>query len=235
MPLVTKQTKLEYVNFNKEQELLIQKYREEGKRPKILIHTCCAPCSTYVIEKLVEDVDITIYFYNPNIHPREEYIRRERVQKEFVDAFNEKENADVQFIAERYIPREFFEKTKELKDAKEGGERCNLCFELRLGDAAVKAKEMNYDMFASSLTLSPKKNSLNINRIGLELEKELGILYLPSDFKKKNGYKRSIEICDEYDIYRQCYCGCVFAAKEQGVDFREIIRKAREANGKTIK
>lgn len=228
MPLISRQKNLEYVNFNKEQEALIEQYRKEGKRPTILIHSCCAPCSTYVIEKLVEDVDVTIYFYNPNIHPKIEYQRREQAQKDFIDAFNAKEGAQVQFLAERYQPKEFFEVTKDFKDEKEGGERCNYCFELRLGEAAKKAKELNFDMFASALTLSPKKNSLKINELGLEIEEELGIAYLPSDFKKKNGYKRSIEICADYDVYRQCYCGCVFAAKDQGIDFKEIIENARK-------
>ncbi|GBU11209.1 hypothetical protein AwErysi_08250 [Erysipelotrichaceae bacterium] len=216
------------INYNREQEQLIKQYRDVGIRPKILVHSCCAPCSTYVLEKLVKDADIIIYFYNPNIHPKEEYERRRRAQAAFIHKFNEQCNTDVQFIPERYMPKEFFSATKDFAEEKEGtGKRCALCYELRMEETAQKAYSLSCDFFASALTLSPKKNSKKINQIGLELERIYDVFYLPSDFKKNNGYKRSIELCAEYAVYRQCYCGCVFAAKEQGIDFKTIIANAK--------
>lgn len=221
---------VQQVNYNIEQETILKAFRKIGKRPKILVHSCCAPCSTYVLEKLVVDADVTIYFYNPNIHPKEEYERRKRAQLAFIQAFNERTNSEVAFIAERYAPREFYKVTKDLAEEKEGtGKRCAVCYELRMNEAAQKAIELKHDFFASALTLSPKKNSGKINQIGFELEQEYDeVSYLPSDFKKNNGYKRSIELCQEYEVYRQCYCGCVFAAKEQGIDFKTVIANAKQ-------
>jgi len=216
------------VNYNRLQDQILKRLKEENKRPSVLVHSCCAPCSTYVLEKLTEYMDVTIYFYNPNIHPKVEYERREHVQAEFIAAFNVQTNNAVKFLAARYEPREFFEVTKELADEKEGGARCAVCYELRLNEVAGKAAELGYDYFTSALTLSPKKNSQTINKIGLQLEKQFNTQYLPSDFKKQNGYKRSIEMCQEYNVYRQCYCGCVFAAKDQGVDFKQIIQAAKK-------
>lgn len=123
--------------------------------------------------------------------------------------------------------------TKDLAEEREGtGERCGVCYELRLNEVAEKAERLGYAYFASGLTLSPKKNSKKVNQIGFSLEKEYNVSYLPSDFKKQNGYRRSIEMCKEYDVYRQCYCGCVFAAKQQGINFRDIIREAKAYNQK---
>ncbi|MGL5042258.1 MAG: epoxyqueuosine reductase QueH [Culicoidibacterales bacterium] len=225
-----KQTHVQKINYNTEQEKITKAYRLKGIRPKVIVHSCCAPCSTYVLEKLVVDMDVTIYFYNPNIHPKQEYLRRMDAQKAFIDAFNHKTSANVEFLPARYEPKEFYAKTKDLADEKEGsGTRCAVCYELRIDQAAQKGAELSYDFFASALTLSPKKNSQKINEIGKQLEEIYDIAYLPSDFKKNNGYKRSIELCGEYDVYRQCYCGCVFAAKQQGIDFKEVIAKAKQA------
>ena len=221
------------INYDRVQDQILKKAQQLGQRPRILVHSCCAPCSTYVLEKLTQYADVTIFFYNPNIHPKEEYIRREFAQRAFIAAFNERTNNNVGFIAERYQQREFFEVTKGLEEEKEGtGERCSVCYELRINEVAKRAEQEGYDYFASGLTLSPKKNSKKINEIGFELEQEYNVAYLPSDFKKQNGYKRSIEMCKEYEVYRQCYCGCVFAAKQQGIDFRQIIKEAREQNAK---
>jgi len=218
------------VNYDRVQDQILKKIAAEGTRPRILVHSCCAPCSTYVLEKLTGYMDVTIYFYNPNIHPKAEYHRREHVQQQFIIDFNEKTNNDVSFLSARYQPREFFEVTKGLEEAKEGGERCAVCYELRLHEVAAKADELDYDYFTTALTLSPKKNSQTINKIGLALEGQFTSQYLPADFKKQNGYKRSIEMCNEYNVYRQCYCGCVFAAKDQGVDFKQIIKDAKKYN-----
>jgi len=219
------------VNYNRLQDQILKRLQEEGKRPRVLVHSCCAPCSTYVLEKLTAYMDVTIYFYNPNIHPKAEYHRRELVQQSFITAFNEKTDNAVSFLAARYEPREFFAVTKGLEKEKEGtGARCAVCYELRLHEVAEKAAELGYDYFTSALTLSPKKDSQTINKIGFQLEDQFNTQYLPSDFKKQNGYKRSIEMCQEYDVYRQCYCGCVFAAKDQGIDFRQVIQDAKTYN-----
>ena len=197
-----KNQKINYDNVLKE---LIKEWEKNNFRPKILIHSCCAPCSTYVLEYLSEISDITIFFSNSNIHPKEEYIKRMLVQKDFVEEFNKRNNKKIKFLADEY-------------------------YEMRLDSSAQKAEELGYDYFASALTLSPKKNATVINEAGYVLQEQVSIYYLPSDFKKNNGYKRSVEMCNDYNIYRQCYCGCVFAAKDQGIDFKEVNKNAREFN-----
>lgn len=217
------------VNYDSVLKHMMESWEGEHIRPRLLVHCCCAPCSTYVLERLSQQTDITVYFANPNIHPKEEYHYRSRVQQQFIADFNKRTGSHVQFIEEEYKPIEFFKKTMEKKEAPEGGERCFLCYQLRLDKAAQKAKELGYDYFASSLTLSPMKNSQKINELGLEIQELFAVKYLPSDFKKNNGYKRSIELCKEYHIYRQCYCGCIYAARQQGVDLQEVLTNAREA------
>jgi len=220
------------INYDYEQDKILDKFIQSGIRPKVLIHSCCAPCSTYVLEKLAKIAEVTIFFYNPNIHPKEEYYRRQYAQIAFIKAFNLRTNSDVKFIAERYQPKEFYAVTKDLIAEKEGiGARCAVCYELRMDEAVKKAKALNFAFFASALTLSPRKNSGKVNEIGFMLAEKYGIKYLPSDFKKQNGYKRSIELCKEYDVYRQCYCGCVFAANQQGIDLRMVIFEAKKALG----
>ena len=197
-----KNQKINYDNVLKE---LIKEWEKTNFRPKILIHSCCAPCSTYVLEYLSEISDITIFFSNSNIHPKEEYIKRMLVQKDFVEEFNKRNDKKIKFLADEYAPSKFI--------------------------SAVKGhEELVYDYFASALTLSPKKNATVINEAGYVLQEQVSIYYLPSDFKKNNGYKRSVEMCNDYNIYRQCYCGCVFAAKDQGIDFKEVNKNAREFN-----
>lgn len=225
---------MQKINYDREQQKKLKKFIEKAIKPKVFIHSCCAPCSTYVLEKLYKIMDITIYFYNPNIHPKKEYEFRKEVQKKFIDDFNEHyDGANIQFLAGLYEPQVFFDKTKGYEDEPERtGTRCAFCYELRLEAVAKKAKELQYDYFASALTLSPKKDSQKINQLGFEIEKMYGIAYLPSDFKKNNGYQRSIELCNLFDVYRQCYCGCVFAAKQQGINFKEILRKRHEFSDK---
>lgn len=222
-----KNQKINYDNVLKE---LIKEWQIKNLRPKLLIHSCCAPCSTYVLEYLSEYSDITIFFSNSNIHPKEEYIKRLLVQKDFVENFNIRNHKNVGFIADDYSPSKFLQKVRGFENEKEGGERCHICYEMRLDSAAQKALELGFDYFASALTLSPKKNAQAINYSGYELQEKIEVYYLPSDFKKNNGYQRSIEMCEDYNIYRQCYCGCVFAAKDQGIDLKEMNKNAKEFN-----
>ncbi|QIL46779.1 epoxyqueuosine reductase QueH [Vagococcus coleopterorum] len=217
------------VNYDRILQKLVANWEAETTRPSILLHSCCAPCSTYSLEYLVEYADVTILFANSNIHPESEYRRRELVQKEFVEEFNKRTGSTVGFMSSPYEPNEFMRMVgaKQLQNEAEGGKRCTACFQMRLDIVAEKALEFGFDYFGSALTLSPKKNSQLINEIGLDIQKIYDVNYLPSDFKKNNGYKRSIDMCNEYDIYRQCYCGCVFAARQQGVDLKETDRAAK--------
>lgn len=218
------------INYDKTLKTLIKKWEKNEARPKILLHSCCAPCSTYCLEYMTDLADITIYFANSNIHPKVEYLRREKVQKDFIAQFNEKNNKQVQFLAAPYEPQKFMKmvRDQELTQEPEGGKRCSACFQMRLDLVAEKAQELGFDYFGSALTLSPKKNSQLINTIGFDIQKFYDVNYLPSDFKKNKGYERSLEMCREYDIYRQCYCGCVFAAQDQGVDFKQVTQDAKE-------
>lgn len=216
------------INYDSVLQEMISNWQSVAVRPKLLIHSCCAPCSTYVLEYLAQYADITIYFANSNIHPRVEYENRSVVQQKFIADFNHKTGHQVQFLQAPYQPAEFIKQVEHLRDEPEGGERCHLCYKMRLDLAAIKAQELGFDYFASALTLSPKKNSQKINQLGLEIQEIFAVQYLPSDFKKNNGYKRSIELCKEYDVYRQCYCGCIFAAKAQGIDLKDVTNRAKE-------
>ena len=201
------------MNYQKELEKIIDKLIKEQKRPKLLIHSCCAPCSSYVLEYLSKHFEITIFFYNPNIHPEEEYTRRVEEQKQLIQAMPL--FSPVQFLEGDYQPRLYYQSIKGLEGEPEGGNRCFVCYELRLREAALKAKEGGYDYFTTTLSISPHKNSEKLNEIGVKLATEYGVPYLLSDFKKRNGYKRSIELSKEYNLYRQDYCGCVFSRREK--------------------
>ena len=209
------------INYHTILNNLIEDWKQKNQRPRVLIHSCCAPCSTYTLEFLCEYADVTVLFANNNIHPESEYNKRASVQREFIDNFNKNTGNDVKYIQEKYNPQDFYKKVKGLEKEKEGGSRCTSCFQMRLDIVARRAQEMGYDYFGSALTLSPKKNSQLINKLGLEIQELFSVKYLPSDFKKNNGYKRSIEMCNEYEVYRQCYCGCIFAAMDQGIVFNE--------------
>lgn len=223
------QMKNQKINYDRVLQKLIQSWEKEGKRPKILLHSCCAPCSTYTLEYLTQYADVDIYFANSNIHPQVEYERRKLVQQQFIEAFNRDYKRHVQFIAAPYEPQKFVQDVQQrgLGDEKEGGERCRFCFDMRLSAVGKKANEWGYDYFGSALTISPHKNSQLINEIGLDIQEKEDVHYLPSDFKKNNGYRRSVELCEIYDIYRQCYCGCVFAATQQGVDLKAVSKEAK--------
>lgn len=216
------------INYDRLLQQLIKDWQQEERRPKILLHSCCAPCSTYTLEYLTKFADVDIYFANSNIHPRIEYERRAMVQKQFVEDFNRDYEAEVHFIQAPYDPQDWMERMKGLEDEPEGGKRCEACFDLRLDTVAEKAADWGYDYFGSALTISPHKNSQLINRIGFDVQKLYAVNYLPSDFKKNNGYRRSVEMCETYDIYRQCYCGCLYAARDQGVDLKEVAKQAKE-------
>ncbi len=197
------------MNYQKELDQIIEKLSLTKHRPKLLIHSCCAPCSSYVLEYLSEFFDITIFYYNPNIYPAEEYARRVEEQKHLIEEMPLK--SKVHFLQGEYRPEVYYSAIKGLEGEKEGGERCFICYRLRLTEAARLAKEGGFEYFTTTLSISPHKNAKKLNEIGEELGKEYGVAHLPSDFKKKNGFKRSIELSKEYSLYRQDYCGCVFS------------------------
>ncbi|MGT2887985.1 epoxyqueuosine reductase QueH [Streptococcus didelphis] len=215
------------INYDRVMQEMTKAWAKEAVRPKILMHVCCAPCSTYSLEYLTQFADVTIYFANSNIHPKDEYHRRAYVTQKFVSEFNAKTGQSVSFIEADYNPNEYILKVRGLEKEPEGGERCRVCFDYRLDKTALKAVELGFDYFASALTISPHKNSKIINDVGIDVQKVYTTKYLPSDFKKNNGYRRSVEMCDEYDIYRQCYCGCVYAASAQGINLLQIKKEAK--------
>ena len=176
-------------------------------RPKLLLHSCCGPCSTTVLTLLVSHFDITVLYYNPNIEPKEEYYKRKEEQIRFIKEFN---NEHIKFMDCDYNNQDFRSRVVGLEQEREGGARCAVCFKLRLEKTAEIAKALDFDYFGTTLTVSPHKNSKVINKIGALLETEYGVKYLYSDFKKKDGYKRSIELSKKYNLYRQDYCGCEF-------------------------
>lgn len=181
--------------------------------PNLLLHTCCAPCSSRCIEYLSNYFNITVLYYNPNISPESEYEKRKQEQIRFLKEFKSKNKLDILDVDYNY--QEFLDITAGLEDEKEGGARCFKCYRLRLEKTCKMAKENNFDYFGTTLTVSPYKNSKVLNKIGEELENIYNVKYLYSDFKKNNGYKRSIELSNQYNLYRQDYCGCVFSKIER--------------------
>ena len=200
-------------NFQRELEQILENLKKENRVPKLFLHSCCAPCSSYVLEYLSEYFEITVFYYNPNIYPPKEYEERAREQQRFIEQFPAR--YPISYVEGNYDTKRFYEMAKGLEHVPEGGERCFRCYELRMREAAVLAKEGNYDFFTTTLTISPLKNARKLNEIGEKLEEELGVKHLPSDFKKKNGYRRSTELSKEYELYRQNYCGCVFSKNER--------------------
>lgn len=180
--------------------------------PRLLLHSCCAPCSSYVLEYLSQYFEITVLYYNPNIFPEDEYRKRVEEQKRLIAALPVK--YPVSFAEGRYLPEEFFAVAKGLEDVPEGGERCRKCFRLRLEETARLAAEGKYDYYTTTLSISPLKNAQALNEIGQELAAVYEVPYLPSDFKKRGGYQRSIELSREYELYRQNFCGCVYSMRE---------------------
>ena len=199
-------------NYQRILDKTIEQLGKEGKVPSLLLHSCCAPCSSYVLEYLSEYFKITVLYYNPNISPKEEYEARVREQKRLIGEMDF--TYPVSFLEGNYVPEDFYEMAKGHENDKEGGERCFLCYEMRLREAAEAAKMGNFDYFTTTLSISPLKNAQKLNEIGIRLAKEYGIAYLMSDFKNKNGYKPSVELSAEHHLYRQDYCGCVFSKRE---------------------
>ena len=195
------------MNYNEEFNKIIDNLND---RKTILLHSCCAPCSSYVIIKLIDYFDITILYYNPNIEPMEEYEKRKKEQIRFINELNR----NIKILDTPYDNELYREKIEGLENLPEGGKRCNECIKLRLIRTLNKALENNFDYFGTTLTVSPHKNSKLINELGIELSKGKNIKYLISDFKKENGYIKSIEIAKQYNLYRQNYCGCLFTRKE---------------------
>ena len=201
------------MNYQKEMEKLVSRLQEERKVPRLLLHSCCAPCSSYVLEYLSNYFEITVFYYNPNIFPENEYTKRILEQQMLIADMKTKH--PVSFIAGSYDRERFFAMAEGLEHLKEGGERCFKCYELRLEEAARVAKEGEFDYFTTTLSISPMKNADKLNEIGIEVGSKYGVSYLQSDFKKKNGYKRSIELSNEYGLYRQDYCGCEYSFRDR--------------------
>lgn len=196
-------------NFSLFTESIIEKITKQGIKPSLLLHACCAPCSSYVLEYLNHYFNITLYYYNPNISPEKEYLLRLEELKGFLSKAPFAEG--VKLEEAEYEPQRFFEIAKGMEQEKEGGERCKKCYRLRLDKTADFAKKNGFDYFTTTLSISPYKNAGWLNLIGEELAEKYGVDYLFSDFKRKNGYKRSIELSWEYGLYRQDYCGCVYS------------------------
>lgn len=195
-------------------QIIMEKIIESlDTKPKLLLHACCGICSSSVLEKLVPYFDVTVLYYNPNIYPEEEYQKRLATLNELIEDMN----LDVKVVETKYDPETFEKIARGLEDEKEGGERCTKCFYLRLEETAKYAKENNFDYFCTTLSVSPHKDSQRLNKIGQVLEEKYDIKYLYSDFKKKEGFKRSNELSKQYNLYRQNYCGCKYSYNESQV------------------
>ena len=215
-------------NYSKELEKKIEEFRKEGRYPKLLLHACCAPCSSYCLEYLRQYFDITVFYYNPNIMNEPEYWKRVEEEKRLIAEYNRQvesgefedmhsdQNARIINIMEGdYKVSDYLSAVKGLEDCPEGGERCTKCFELRLSESAKIAKDNGFDFFTTTLTISPLKDAERLNRIGEEMGDKYSVTWLPSDFKKKEGYKRSIELSHKFGLYRQDFCGCEFSRRQR--------------------
>ena len=197
-------------NYQKELDRIIQK---RGKRmPRVLLHSCCGPCSSSVLEYLTQYFDVTLLWYNPNIYPKEEFDRRFKTQVQLIESMGLADKVSV--LAEPWKSADYYARIKGLENEPEGGKRCAECFRLRLLETARLAKHYQFDYFCTTLTLSRHKDAVLINGIGEEIGRAVGVSWLPSDFKKRDGENRSIELSEKYGLYRQDYCGCVFSKKE---------------------
>ena len=203
------------VNYQIEMERELARITASGARPRLLLHSCCAPCSSHVLECLNPAFNIAVFYYNPNISPAEEFEKRVAEQERLAEALPHISRIEV--IRGRYEPERFYEAVCGHEDDPEGGARCEICFRLRLRETALLAAQRGDDYFTTTLSISPLKDAQLLNQIGLELSREVGVPWLPADFKKKNGYKRSCELSEQYGLYRQDYCGCVFSRRR---DFR---------------
>ena len=200
-------------NYAKELEQLIQKLQQEGKVPRLLLHACCAPCSSAVLEYLSQYFAITLLYYNPNIAPLEEYQKREAELRRLVSQM--KFTHPVELLPCQYDGQAFVQAARGLEGEPEGGKRCEAWFRVRLRYAAQEAARLRFDYYTTTLSISPMKNAPLLNQLGEEIGREFGVAHLPSDFKKKDGYKRSVQLSKEYDLYRQDYCGCAFSKAQR--------------------
>lgn len=210
MKFMSKGEKYKMKNYANELNKKLEEIKESKNRPTLLLHACCAPCSSYVLEYLNSFFDITLYFFNPNISVEQEYILRAAELKRLVFEMG---FTGVKIVEEEYNPALFFKIAKGLENVAEGGERCFKCYALRLEKAILYAAEKNFDFVTTTLTISPHKNARVINELGGEIAERYGVNYLFSDFKKNNGYKRSCELSAKYGLYRQNYCGCVYSKR----------------------
>ena len=206
-------------NYQKELDRIIQKRGQ--KTPRVLLHSCCGPCSSSVLEYITQYFDVTLLWYNPNLYPKEEFDRRFRTQVELIEKMGLADKVDI--LAEPWKSEDYYRRVKGLENEPEGGKRCAECFRLRLLETARLAKHYGYDYFCTTLTLSRHKDAVLINTIGEEIAEAVGVSWLPSDFKKRNGENRSIELSEQYGLYRQLYCGCEFSLRK-----REETAKAPE-------
>ncbi len=202
------------INYQRKLDEIIRKNNEAGRKPSLLLHVCCAPCSSYVLEYLVPFFSITVYYYNPNITPESEYQKRISELSRLIREAGHEDS--ISFLEGPYEPSVFFDMARGMEDLPEGGQRCYHCYELRMRKAAQAALDIRADYFTTTLSISPHKNAGWINEIGERLADEYGLAHLPSDFKKRNGYLRSIELSRQYDLYRQNYCGCIFSKNQAG-------------------
>lgn len=209
------------VNYQIMLDKITQKIEREDITPSLLLHSCCAPCSSYTIEYLSKYFSITVLYYNPNISEKSEYEKRKTEQIRLINSLETKNK--VSFLDCEYNSAVFFETAKGYEECCEGGERCFRCYRLRLEKTARLAKEKGFDYFCTTLSISPLKNAQKINEIGYELAERYGVLWLPSDFKKREGYKRSIELSKKFNLYRQNYCGCIYSKAE-----RELIEEKKD-------
>lgn len=201
---------MEKINYQKKME---EQFEELSGTPSLLLHSCCGPCSSYVLEVLSERFSVTVLYYNPNIYPENEYEKRLSEQIKIIDSMPF--NNPVKLMPCGYDENEFLTAAEGYESEREGGSRCEKCFRLRMENTAAIAKEKGFDFFTTTLSVSPHKNAPLLNKIGEELSQKYGVKYLYADFKKKEGYKRSIILSKEYDLYRQDYCGCRFSLKEE--------------------
>lgn len=201
------------INYQLELDKIINKIEGENTTKSLLLHSCCAPCSSYVLAYLNKYFNITVFYYNPNITNKEEYLKRKQEQIRLISelpAINK-----INILDADYNPEKFFEISKGLENCREGGERCFKCYKLRLEATAKAAKENSFNYFCTTLTISPLKNAQKINEMGQMLGNEYQISFLPSDFKKKEGFKKSIELSSQYNLYRQNYCGCIYSKPKE--------------------
>lgn len=214
-------------NYQKEMEKVIDSFK--GDKKTLLLHSCCAPCNSAVLEKLQEVFDLTVFYYNPNITEKAEYERRIGEQRRLVEHFNSANpKFPIDLIEGNYEPQKFLTMAKGLEQVPEGGERCTGCYGLRMEETARVAKERGFDYFTTSLTISPMKNAEKLNTLGEQMAEKYGVKFLPSDFKKKEGYKRSIQLSADLDLYRQDYCGCGFSKAESLKRKEENLERSRE-------